>query len=160
LRDNQGTVDLHRYTTLEEIDARRRELGEAEFISLLDSVAQMVTVSPEAFVQEIEQAGIEWDWWMLPWIDRGAMGLERQGNSPLDVILTNLLRSTVDKYGYTWGASLRPEPRDSLGGWTPTFGWPWPKYNRNYTVTRPTGWEFNDPRPTAPARKRAIHLIP
>lgn len=46
--------------TLEEIDARRRELGEAEFAALLDSVAQMVTVSPEAFVEEIEQAGIEW----------------------------------------------------------------------------------------------------
>ena len=47
-------------TTLEEIDAKRRELTEAEFLSLLEGVAGMLTVSPEAFVQELEQAGVAW----------------------------------------------------------------------------------------------------
>jgi hypothetical protein len=47
-------------TSLEEIDAKRRELTEAQFLSLLDSVAQMLTVSPEAFVKELDAAGIEW----------------------------------------------------------------------------------------------------
>jgi len=47
-------------TTLEEIDARRKELTEADFLSLLDSVAQMLTVSPEAFIQDLDNAGIEW----------------------------------------------------------------------------------------------------
>ncbi len=46
--------------TLEEIDARRRELGEAQFLMLLETVAQTLTVSPEAFVHELEEAGIEW----------------------------------------------------------------------------------------------------
>ncbi len=46
--------------TLEDIDARRRDLGETEFFKLLDSVAQMLTVSPEAFLHELDQAGIEW----------------------------------------------------------------------------------------------------
>lgn len=88
---------------------------------------------------------IEWDWWMLPWIDRGAMGLLRQGKADVDVILNTLAHAAVDKYGYTFGGRLTPEPNDSLGGYLPTFCWPWPKYNRNYTVTRPTGWDFNDP---------------
>lgn len=87
---------------------------------------------------------IEWDWWALPWIDRGAMGLERQFGQKQDRILTTLANAVVDKYGYTWGCHVWLEPRNHLGGWVPTFGWPWPKYNRNYTVTRPTGWEFND----------------
>lgn len=47
-------------TSLEEIDARRKELTEKEFLSLLDSVAEILTVSPEAFVKELDQAGIEW----------------------------------------------------------------------------------------------------
>jgi predicted TIM-barrel fold metal-dependent hydrolase len=47
-------------TTLEEIDTRRKELTEAGFLSLLDSVAQMLTVSPEAFIQDLDQAGIVW----------------------------------------------------------------------------------------------------
>lgn len=47
-------------TSLEEIDAKRRELTEAEFLALLDSVARMLTVSPEAFVKELDEAGIEW----------------------------------------------------------------------------------------------------
>lgn len=86
---------------------------------------------------------IEWDCWMLPWVDRAGLGLARQGGDATDVILTTLARCTVDKYGYVFGAALVPEPNDSLGGYKPTFGWPWPKYNRNYTVTSPTGWEFN-----------------
>lgn len=88
---------------------------------------------------------IEWDCWMLPWVDRAAMGLARQGGSDIDVILTTLSRCTIDKYGYVFGAALSPEPNNSLGGYKPTFGWPWPKYNRNYSTDRPTGWEFNDP---------------
>lgn len=88
---------------------------------------------------------IEWDQFMLPWIDRGAMGLRRQGNATNDAILETLANAAVDKYGYTWGARLCPEPNNSLGGYKPTFGWCWPKYNRNTTVTRPTGWDFNDP---------------
>ncbi len=87
---------------------------------------------------------IEWDWWMLPWIDRGAMGLQRQFGQRNDNILTTLSNAVVDKYGYTWGCRVWLEPRNHVGGWVPTFGWPWPKYNRNYTVKRPTGWEFND----------------
>ncbi|MGA2110644.1 MAG: amidohydrolase family protein [Anaerolineales bacterium] len=47
-------------TTLEEIDAKRQALSEAEFLSFLDSVAQMLTVSPEAFVHELDEAEIEW----------------------------------------------------------------------------------------------------
>jgi len=47
-------------TSLEEIDAKRQKLTEAEFLSLLDSVAQMLTVSPEAFLKELDEAGIEW----------------------------------------------------------------------------------------------------
>ncbi len=87
---------------------------------------------------------IEWDWWMLPWIDRGAMGLQRQFAYNQDNILTTLGNAVVDKYGYTWGCRVWLEPRNHFGGWVPTFGWPWPKYNRNYTTTRPTGWEFNN----------------
>ena len=88
---------------------------------------------------------IEWDIWMLPWIDRGAMGLRRQGGSPIDVLLTTLANVPVDKFGYCWGARLCPEPNNSLGGYQVTFGWPWPKYNRNTTTPTPTGWDFNDP---------------
>lgn len=88
---------------------------------------------------------IDWDAWMLPWIDRSAMGKARQNGSDCDVILTTIRDCTVDKYGYVFGARLCPEPNNSLGGYKPTFGWPWPKYNRNTLVTRPTGWEFNDP---------------
>ncbi|MCE5198335.1 MAG: hypothetical protein ABFD54_13500 [Armatimonadota bacterium] len=87
---------------------------------------------------------IEWDLWMLPWIDRSAMGLKRQHKSDEDAILTTLMNLPVDKYGYAWGAAFAGEPRDNIGGWKPQFGWPWPKYNRNYTVTKPCGWDFND----------------
>ncbi len=87
---------------------------------------------------------VEWDWWMLPWIDRGAMGLARQGGSPSDVPLSTLVTCAVDKYGYTWGARPYPEAKNTMGSSIPTFGWPWPKYNWNRTVTQPTGWEFND----------------
>lgn len=47
-------------TTLEEIDAKRKELTEAEFTSLLASIAEMLTVTPEVFIKELDQAGIEW----------------------------------------------------------------------------------------------------
>ena len=47
-------------TSLEEIDARRQELPEAEFLSLLDSAAQMLTTSPEAFLKDLDEAGIVW----------------------------------------------------------------------------------------------------
>lgn len=87
---------------------------------------------------------VEWDWWMLPWIDRGAMGLARQGGNPSDVPLTTLVTCAVDKYGYTWGARPYPEAKNTIGSHIPTFGWPWPKYIWNRTVTQPTGWEFND----------------
>ncbi|MDO8587821.1 MAG: hypothetical protein Q7T82_12375 [Armatimonadota bacterium] len=87
---------------------------------------------------------VEWDAWFLPWIDRGAMGLERQLGDTSDVILTTILKAAVDKYGYAWFANARPEGNSGLpGGYYPTFCWPWPKYYRNTTVTRPTGWEFN-----------------
>jgi hypothetical protein len=88
---------------------------------------------------------IEWDWWTLPWIDRGAMGSLRQGGSQADAILTSLLNCTIDKYGHVFGAKLWYEPKDAIGGWVPVYGWPWPKYNRNYTTPLPTGWEFNTP---------------
>lgn len=87
---------------------------------------------------------IELDWWTLPWIDRGAMGSLRQGGSKTDIILTSLLNCSISKYGHVFGARLWYEPKDALGGWVPVYGWPWPKYNRNYTTTLPTGWEFND----------------
>ncbi|MHB1458935.1 MAG: glucosidase family protein, partial [Armatimonadota bacterium] len=87
---------------------------------------------------------VEWDWWMLPWIDRGAMGLARQGGNKSDIPLTTLVTCAVDKYGYTWGARPYPEAKNVIGSHIPTFGWPWPKYNWNRTVTQQTGWDFND----------------
>lgn len=87
---------------------------------------------------------VEWDTWFFKWIDRGAMGLQRQNNRPHDTIINTLLNVVVDKYGYTWGANLIPERKYVIGGHAPTFSWPWPKYNWNRTVERPTGWEFND----------------
>jgi predicted TIM-barrel fold metal-dependent hydrolase len=47
-------------TTLDDIEARRREMGEAEFSTMLTSVAGMLTVTPEAFIAQLDQAGIEW----------------------------------------------------------------------------------------------------
>jgi len=88
---------------------------------------------------------VEWDSWYLPWIDRGAMGTERQGGNDIEWQYYYLLNVPMDKYGYVWGAIFFPEPTNHLGGWVPLFGWPWPKYNRDTTVTRPHGWEFNDP---------------
>jgi hypothetical protein len=87
---------------------------------------------------------IEWDMWMLPWIDRGAMGLKRQFGWTGDCIYSTLANVPVDKYGYTWGGTVTAEPNNGLGGYKPTFGWCWPKYNRNFTTPTPTGWEFND----------------
>lgn len=101
---------------------------------------------------------VEWDNWLFPWIDRGAMGLARQGGSDADIIRNTLRTAAVDKYGYVFGARPEPEPVDSLGGYKPTFSWPWPKYNRNTTVTRPTGWEFNDPADGARAEWTAKEM--
>jgi len=47
-------------TSLEEIDARRRQMSEAEFSSMLASVAGMLAVTPAAFIAELDRAGIEW----------------------------------------------------------------------------------------------------
>lgn len=88
---------------------------------------------------------VDWDAWMLPWIDRGAMGKTRQGGNDADTILTTISDCVVDKYGYAFGGALWTEPNNSLGGFRAVFGWPWPKYNRNTLVKRPTGWEFIDP---------------
>lgn len=87
---------------------------------------------------------IELDWWTLPWIDRGAMGSERQFKHDTDAILTSLLDCSISKYGHVFGAKLWYEPKHMIGGWVPVYNWPWPKYNRNYTTQLPTGWEFND----------------
>jgi hypothetical protein len=87
---------------------------------------------------------IESDAWFLPWVDRGAMGLERQKGSDNDVIRTTLARLPVDKHGYAFGSLPYPEPLEMIGGYRPLFGWPWPKYNRNSLPGGPTGWDFND----------------
>ena len=47
-------------TSLDEIDAKRKELTEAEFTSMLASIAETLTVTPEAFIAELDRAGIEW----------------------------------------------------------------------------------------------------
>jgi predicted TIM-barrel fold metal-dependent hydrolase len=47
-------------TSLEEIDARRREMSEAEFSAMLAAVAGTLTVTPEDFIAEMDKAGIEW----------------------------------------------------------------------------------------------------
>lgn len=99
----------------------------------------------------------EWDAWFLPWIDRGAMGLARQGNDATDVVLNTLAHVPVDRFGYSYGAAFFPEPNDMLGGYKPTFGWPWPKQNRNTTVDRPTGWEFNEPPEQADSALKGWH---
>lgn len=87
---------------------------------------------------------VEWDWWFFPWIDRGAMGLARQGGSDVDVILTTLRNTPVDRFGYTFGGRMHGEEKHRTLSNLPFYGWPWPKYDRNYTVDRPTGWDFND----------------
>jgi len=63
--------------TLEDIDTRRQELSEAEFNALLDSAAQMLTISPEAFVRQVEQAGIEWGLVDSPDLDKTAAFVQR-----------------------------------------------------------------------------------
>ncbi len=88
---------------------------------------------------------VEWDAWYLPWIDRGAMGMDRQGGSDVDWQYYYLLRVPINKYGQVWGAIFSPEPKDRLGHWKPLLGWPWPKYNRDTSSPLPHGWEFNDP---------------
>jgi predicted TIM-barrel fold metal-dependent hydrolase len=47
-------------TSLEEIDAKRKELTEPEFMSLLASIAEKLVVTPEAFLKGLDEAGIEW----------------------------------------------------------------------------------------------------
>lgn len=88
---------------------------------------------------------VEWDAWYLPWIDRGAMGTERQGGNDVDWQYYYLLNVPMNKYGQVWGAIFSPEPKDRLGHWKPLIGWPWPKYNRDTSSPIPHGWEFNDP---------------
>jgi uncharacterized protein len=64
-------------TTLEEIDAKRKELTEAEFLSLLDSASQMLTVSPKAFIQDLDHAGVEWGLVITDNIDKTASFVRR-----------------------------------------------------------------------------------
>jgi len=64
-------------TSLEEIDARREELGEEGFASLLDAVAQMLTVSPEAFVEAMDRAGVEWALTLTEDLDKTAAFVRR-----------------------------------------------------------------------------------
>ncbi len=87
---------------------------------------------------------IEWDYWFLPWVDRAAMGLQRQPN-PIDVIKDTLARAPIDRFGFVFGGTLTPENPMQPGSYKPQFGWPWPKYWHNNTAQRPSGWEFNDP---------------
>ncbi|MCL5103329.1 MAG: hypothetical protein M1133_04345 [Armatimonadetes bacterium] len=92
---------------------------------------------------------IEWDMWFLPWVDRAALGIRRQSYlkyPQMDMILTPLLQTPVDKYGYAWGAMYEPslERLTVMSGYCPGFGWKWPLYNYNTTVKTLTGWEFND----------------
>jgi predicted TIM-barrel fold metal-dependent hydrolase len=47
-------------TSLENIEAKRKEMGEAEFSSMLTSVADALAVKPENFIAELDRAGIEW----------------------------------------------------------------------------------------------------
>src|SRR5512147_508032 len=47
-------------TSLDEMDTKRREMGEAEFSSLLTTIAETLVVTPEAFIAELDCAGIEW----------------------------------------------------------------------------------------------------
>lgn len=97
----------------------------------------------------------EWDAWFLSWVDRAALGRRRNQGNALDMPRFVLANVPVDRHGYAYGARLWPEPNDSLGGWRPLYGWPWPKYNWNRTVTQPTGWEFNDPADGQRERWRA-----
>lgn len=63
--------------TLEQIDTRRRELGETGFNALLDDMAQMLTVSPEDFARQVEEAGIEWGLVDSPDTDKTAAFVHR-----------------------------------------------------------------------------------
>lgn len=87
---------------------------------------------------------VEWDAWYLSWIDRGAMGTERQGGNDVDWQYYYLLNTPVNKYGQMWGAIFSPEPKDRTQHWKPLIGWPWPKFDRDYTTPIPHGWNFND----------------
>lgn len=98
---------------------------------------------------------IEWDAWFLSWLDRAALGRRRNQGNALDMPRFVLANVPVDRHGYAYGARLWAEPNDSLGGWRPLYGWPWPKYNWNRTATAPTGWEFNDPADGQRERWRA-----
>jgi hypothetical protein len=46
--------------SLDEIERKREELGEKEFTALLRRIAENLTVGPEVFIKELEDAGIEW----------------------------------------------------------------------------------------------------
>jgi len=47
-------------TSLANIEARRKEMGEDEFMTMLTSVADSMAVTPEDFIAELDRAGIEW----------------------------------------------------------------------------------------------------
>jgi predicted TIM-barrel fold metal-dependent hydrolase len=46
--------------SLEEIEAKRNQLSEGQLASLLGSIAEQLFVPPEAFVRELDSAGIDW----------------------------------------------------------------------------------------------------
>ncbi|MEM7353791.1 MAG: hypothetical protein AAF657_23530, partial [Acidobacteriota bacterium] len=92
---------------------------------------------------------MEWDAWFLPWIDRGAMGSQRQNQGQVirDYPLTALLHTAMDKYGYVSGAANFVEPIFLAGGAPPIAGYSWifPKFQANL-VCNPSGkpgWPFD-----------------
>ncbi len=98
---------------------------------------------------------INWDAWFLPWVDTGAMGLQRQPNGLpsngnvffQDRTLTGLLQTGMGKFGYTYnrtGNWLENTARQTSGN---AFMWSWPAYWDNDVCSPdpdgdPTGWEF------------------
>lgn len=145
LEDASSSADFSRLPQFESSDPAWDAFVNEYFLRHLSVDARGVYWQTHIAPGAVDQLWtLEGDAWFLPWIDRGAMGLERQRGGNLDVIRTTLARIPVDKYGYVFGSVPIPEPTDSLGGYRPLFGWPWPKYNWNRTTDRPTGWEFND----------------
>lgn len=47
-------------TSLDEMDAKRQEMGEAEFGAMLTKVAEALVVTPEDFIAELDRSRIEW----------------------------------------------------------------------------------------------------
>jgi len=46
--------------TLEELERKREHLPEGEFLELLASLAENFVISPESYIKELEEAGIDW----------------------------------------------------------------------------------------------------